>query len=124
MDYKTPHPTSSLGHLLPRGEGRALPTLSRGERVSAMCRRVGGHFTDFGCGRQAALRSIPDAFRRYVVRGLSRGMLRSYFLREENSRIRPVGDVRAARTRKTVVRDTVERKIIARELLDQVTNYA
>jgi hypothetical protein len=70
------------------------------------------------------LRSIPDAFRRYVVRGLSRGMLRSYFAREENSRIRPVGDVTAVRTRKTVVRDTVEREIIARELLDQVTNYA
>ena len=50
------------------------------------------------------LRSIPNAFRRYVVRGLSRGMLRSYFMREENSRIRPAGDVRAVRTRKTVVR--------------------
>ena len=22
MDYETPHPTSSLGHLLPRGEGK------------------------------------------------------------------------------------------------------
>jgi hypothetical protein len=71
-----------------------------------------------------SLRSIPDAFRRYVVRGLSRGMLRSYFMREENSRIRPVGDVRAVRTRKTVARNAVEREIIARELLDQVTNYA
>jgi hypothetical protein len=70
------------------------------------------------------LRSIPNAFRRYVVRGLSRGMLRSYFMREENSRIRPVGDVRAVRTRKTVVPNAVEREIIARELLDQVTNYA
>jgi hypothetical protein len=69
------------------------------------------------------LRSIPDAFRRYVVRGLSRGMLRSYFMREENSRIRPAGDVRAVRTRKTGVPNTVEREIIAKELLDQVINY-
>jgi hypothetical protein len=68
--------------------------------------------------------SIPNAFRRYAVRALSRGMLRSYFMREENSRIRPVGDVRAVRTRKTVAPNTVEREIIARELLDQVTNYA
>ena len=71
-----------------------------------------------------SLSSIPNAFRRYVVRGLSRGMLRSYFAREENSRIRPAGDVRAVRTCKTVLRNTIEREIIARELLDQVTNYA
>ena len=70
------------------------------------------------------LRSIPNAFRRYVLRGLSRGMLRSYFAREENSRIRPAGDVTGVRTRKTVVRDTVEREIIAKELLDQVIHYA
>ena len=68
--------------------------------------------------------SIPNAFPCYVVRALSRGMLRSCFMREENSRIRPAGDVRAVRTRKTVVRNTVEREIIVRELLDQVTNYA
>ena len=70
------------------------------------------------------LRSIPNAFRRYVLRGLSRGMLRSYFAREENCRIRAVGEVKAVRTRKRVIPNTVEREIIARELLDQVTNYA
>jgi hypothetical protein len=70
-----------------------------------------------------ALSPIPNAFRRYVTRGLSRGMLRSYFMREENSRIRPLGDVRPVRTRKTFVPNIVERDIIARELLDQVTNY-
>jgi len=69
------------------------------------------------------LSSVPNAFRRYVVRGLSRGMLRSYFMREENSQIRPVGDVRAVRTRKTIPAVAVEREIIAKELLDQVTNY-
>src|SRR5271169_4100712 len=55
-DFETPHPTSFLGHLLPKGEGRVFPTLSRGERVSAMCRGVRGQSTNFGCGRQAALR--------------------------------------------------------------------
>ena len=48
---KTPHPhdvqnvgppTSSLGHLLPKGEGMGFSTLSRGERVAAMRRRVRG----------------------------------------------------------------------------------
>ncbi len=70
------------------------------------------------------LRSIPNAFRRYVLRGLSRGMLRRYFTREENSQIRPLGDVRAVRTRKTVARNTIEREVIVKELLDQVTNYS
>ena len=69
------------------------------------------------------LRSIPDAFRRYVVRGLSRGMLRSYFMREENSRNRPYGDVTAGHARKKVIPNTVEREIIMRELLEQVTTY-
>jgi len=72
----------------------------------------------------APLSSVPNAFRRYVVRGLSRGMLRSYFMREENSQIRPVGDVRAVRTRKTIPAVTVERDLIAKQLLDQVTNYS
>jgi hypothetical protein len=67
---------------------------------------------------------IPDAFRRYLVRTLSRGMLRRYFTREENSGIRPVGDVGAVRARKTVLPNAIEREVIARELLDQVTNYA
>jgi hypothetical protein len=67
---------------------------------------------------------IPDAFRRYLVRALSRGMLRRYFTREENSGIRPAGDVIAVRTRKAVLRSAIERGVIARELLDQVTNYA
>jgi hypothetical protein len=71
----------------------------------------------------APLSSIPDAFRRYILRGLSRGMLRSYFMREENSGIRPVGDVRTVRTRKTLLPSTIERDVIARELLEQVTNY-
>ena len=45
-------------------------------------------------------------------------------MREENSRIRPAGDVRAVRTLKTIAANTVELDIIANELLDQVTKYA
>jgi hypothetical protein len=67
---------------------------------------------------------IPNAFRRYFLRALFRGMVRSCFMRAENSRSCQVENVRVVRTRKTVVRNTVEREIIARELLDQVTNYA
>jgi hypothetical protein len=69
------------------------------------------------------LSSMPNAFRRYFLRTLSRGILRRYFTRGENSGIRSAGDVRGVRTRKTVVPNTVEREIIARELLEQVTNY-
>jgi hypothetical protein len=60
--------------------------------------------------------SIPNAFPCYVVRALSRGMLRSYFMREENSGIRPVGDVRAVRSRKTVVPNTIEREVRPKSL--------
>jgi len=70
-----------------------------------------------------SLGDMPNAFRRYLVSALSRGMLRAYFRREENSGIRPVTDVRTIRSRKTVHCDTVERDIIAKELLDQITNY-
>src|SRR5579859_2754943 len=71
----------------------------------------------------STLSSIPNAFRRYLLRALSRGMLRAYFMREENIGIRPVADVRTVRTHKTVLPNTIERETIARELLDKVTNY-
>jgi len=70
------------------------------------------------------LSSIPNAFRRYLLRALFHGMVRSYFMREENCGIRPVGDVRTVRAHQTVFRNTIEREVIARELLEQVTNYA
>jgi len=71
----------------------------------------------------APLSSIPNAFRRYFTRAMSRGMLRRCFRREENSGIRSIGDGSAGRTRKTVAANTVEREFFMRELLDQVTNY-
>ena len=52
---ETPHPTSSLGHPLPKGEGKnpragAPKNYSplRGERVAAMRRRVRGLFQHWG----------------------------------------------------------------------------
>jgi len=69
------------------------------------------------------LSPIPNAFRRYLVSALSHGMLRSYFMREENRGIRPVADVRTVRSRKVVSPCTAERELIAKELLEQVTNW-
>jgi len=69
------------------------------------------------------LADVPNAFRRYLVRAMSSGMLRAYFRREENSGIRSVGDVSAIRSRETVVPNTIEREVIAGELLEQVTNW-
>lgn len=69
------------------------------------------------------LSSIPNAFRRYLMRALSHGMLRSYFMREENRGIRAVPDVRTVRSGKTAFPCTVERELIAKELLEQVTNW-
>jgi hypothetical protein len=40
----------SLGHAIPEGEGKENFSLSLGERVSAMCRRVRGHFIDLHSG--------------------------------------------------------------------------
>jgi len=69
------------------------------------------------------LSSVPNAFRRYLLRALSHGTLRSYFMRQENSGIRSVADVKAVRTHRKAFHNTVEQDIIARELLEQVTSF-
>jgi hypothetical protein len=69
------------------------------------------------------LSSIPNAFRRYLLRTMCRGMLRNCFRREESCQILPQGDVTLVRPRKTVPRNTIERDVIVRDLLDKVTNY-
>jgi hypothetical protein len=73
--------------------------------------------------RNVTLNPTPNAFRRYLLRALYCGMLRAYFARQENSHIRAVGDVKAIRTQRRPFRNTVEEEIIARELLEQVTNF-
>ena len=52
IDCETPHSTSFLGHLLPKGEGNGFPPLSRGEKVSAS-RRTGEVLLTFCCGSAA-----------------------------------------------------------------------
>jgi len=52
-DHETPHPTSSLGHLLPRGEGRYSLPSPVGRGCPDASGRVRGQFTNFGCGSPA-----------------------------------------------------------------------
>lgn len=73
--------------------------------------------------RNSPLNPTTDAFRRYLLRALTSGMLRSYFMRQENSRIRPVADVRTIRTPGKPFRNAIEQDVITRELLEQVTNW-
>lgn len=74
--------------------------------------------------RNVSLNPTPDAFRHYLLRTLHCGMLRGYFGRQENRDVCAVGDVRRVRTRRRPFRNVVEEEIIARELLEQVINYA
>jgi hypothetical protein len=57
---KTPHPTSSLGHLLPREKAEVIFPL-RGERVAAMRRRVRGFSTPPSRSHRSADRSTPHS---------------------------------------------------------------
>jgi len=64
MNFETPHPTSSLGHLLPKGEGKVFPTLCRGERVSRCIGTGEGSVDQFGLRPQAAPRLRGGPFPR------------------------------------------------------------
>ncbi|HEV2221738.1 MAG TPA: hypothetical protein VGR84_01915 [Candidatus Acidoferrales bacterium] len=70
-----------------------------------------------------SVRPGTDAFRRFLLRVLYHGTLRSYFMRQEYSGIRPVADVRTVRTHRKPFRNTVEQDVMTRELLEQVTNW-
>ncbi len=64
-----------------------------------------------------------DRFRRYLVRALALGTVRSYFMRKENDEVRPVANLATVPTHKRPLRNKVEQDIITRELLDQVTSF-
>ena len=64
-----------------------------------------------------------DAFRRYVLRALALGMVRSYFMREENDGVRPVANLATVSSHKRPFRNNVEQDVITRELLRQVINF-
>jgi len=70
-----------------------------------------------------ALRTGTDAFRRYVLRALALGMVRSYFMRGENDGVRAVANLASVPTRKRPFRNNVEQDVITRELLRQVINF-
>ena len=70
-----------------------------------------------------AVRPGTDAFRRYIVRALALGTVRSYFMREENDGVRAVADPATASSRKRPIRNKVEQDVITRELLRQVMNF-
>jgi len=70
-----------------------------------------------------AVRPSTDAFRRYILRALALGTVRSYFMREENDSVRAVANPATASSRKRPIRNKVEQDVITRELLRQVTNF-
>ena len=67
--------------------------------------------------RKSAMRPGTDAFRRYILRALALGTVRSYFMREENDGVRAVANPATASSRKRPFRNKVEQDAITRELL-------
>lgn len=70
-----------------------------------------------------AVKPGMDRFRRYLVRALALGTVRSYFMRKENDEVRSIANLAAVPTRKRPFRNQIEQDIITRELLDQVTSF-
>ena len=73
--------------------------------------------------RQYAVKAGTDRFRRYLVRALALGTVRSYFMRKENDEVRPVANLTAIPSPKKPFRNKVEQDVITQELLDQVTSF-
>lgn len=71
----------------------------------------------------APLSSLPNAFRRYLLRTLAMGALRDYFRREEHFGIRAVGDMAAVSYRQSMFRDPVDEEVLTRKVLEQVINF-
>jgi hypothetical protein len=67
-----------------------------------------------------AVETGTNAFRRYLLRALALGAVRSYFKREENDGIRAVADLSALPIHIKAHNNQAEQDIIARDLLDQV----
>ena len=70
-----------------------------------------------------ALGPGTNAFRRYLVRAIAMGTLRSYFMRQENDGIRTVANLAALSACNRPFRNKVEQEAITRELLNEVTNF-
>jgi len=70
-----------------------------------------------------AVETGTNAFRRYLLRALALGAVRSIFKREENDGIRTVADLSVLPIHIKAHNNQAEQDIIARELLDQVTGF-
>jgi hypothetical protein len=73
--------------------------------------------------RNYPVRPGTNAFRRYILRSLALGTLRSYFMREEYDCVRTAADPATVPCRKRPFRNKVEHDVITRELLRQVINF-
>ena len=72
----------------------------------------------------SAVGAGSDAFRRYLLRSLALGAVRSYFRREENASLHTFADLTKVPIRTRPHRDQAERDMITRDLLNQVTGFA
>jgi hypothetical protein len=72
--------------------------------------------------RHKPLKSIPDGFRRYLLRTLSAGAMRHYFHRDEYCGVHTVENVDVVRSHRNTEHNA-EQEVITRELLEQVTHY-
>jgi hypothetical protein len=70
-----------------------------------------------------ALGPGTNAFRRYLVRAIAMGTVRSYFMRQENDGIRTVANLATLPARNRPFRNKVEQEAITRELLNEVINF-
>lgn len=72
---------------------------------------------------QSPLKAENHAFRRYLLRALALGAVRSYFQRGEYDGIRSVGNLAALPIPKGPFRNEVEGDLMTWELLEQVTQF-
>jgi hypothetical protein len=77
----------------------------------------------FGRKRSQLSCSVPNAFRRYLMRTIIYGTMYAFRVRQENFGIQGVEDVTLFSDVKKPYRNPVEREMITRELLEQVTHF-
>jgi hypothetical protein len=71
----------------------------------------------------APLSSLPNAFRRYLLRTLTTSALRDYFKRYEHFGIHAVEDLTLVSCRQSLFRDPVDEDVLTRKVLEQVINF-
>jgi len=84
--------------------------------VAALLELFGGKHPQLSC-------SVPNAFRRYLMRTIMYGTTYAFRVRQENFGIQAVEDVTLFSDVKKPHQNPVERDLITRELLEQVTTF-